>query len=302
MLLPEDHRARRERDNLLELASGGCCTPGTLETGYRYAEMGYTAAFEPAMLAANARQAHMEMGDTPILDHGAYVMLGNEEVFLEMLARGEDFERIRDYVGWSISASKAMGVKVVDSAAFRLQVQPAQARRGREPCVRWRSHRAGWCIRWRTRAARAGRAASAASTPATLAWPATSNPRSPPSTHWRACPATSRISSTPTAPKGEEILLGHPPAHREAQGRAQRQHRRRPDHLRPDRHRLGRHHAPVRQCRPGRPAQVRRRRHRVRCRLRRRAFPLPRAELRQCVAVGDRAGALPAHGRPGAWC
>ena len=114
MLLPEDHRARRERDNLLELASGGCCTPGTLQTGYRYAEMGYTAAFEPAMLAANARQAHMEMGDTPILDHGAYVMLGNEEVFLEMLARGEDFERIRDYVGWSINASKAMGVKVVN--------------------------------------------------------------------------------------------------------------------------------------------------------------------------------------------
>lgn len=114
MLLPEDHRARRDRDNLLELASGGCCTPGTLETGYRYAEMGYTAAFEPAMLAANARQAHMEMGDTPILDHGAYVMLGNEEVFLEMLARGEDFERIRDYVGWSINASKAMGVKVVN--------------------------------------------------------------------------------------------------------------------------------------------------------------------------------------------
>jgi len=114
MLLPEDHRTRRERDNLLELASGGCCTPGTLQTGYRYAEMGYTAAFEPAMLAANARQAHMEMGDTPILDHGAYVMLGNEEVFLEMLARGEDFERIRDYVGWSINASKAMGVKVVN--------------------------------------------------------------------------------------------------------------------------------------------------------------------------------------------
>lgn len=114
MMLPEDHRANRPRDSALELASGGCCTPGTLETGYRYAQMGYTAAFEPAMLAANARNAHMEMGDTPILDHGAYVMLGNEEVFLEMLARGEDFERIRDYVGWAINASCAMGVKVVN--------------------------------------------------------------------------------------------------------------------------------------------------------------------------------------------
>ena len=114
MMLPEDHRLNRPRDSLLELASNGCCTPGTLETGYRYAQMGYTAAFEPAMLAANARQAHMEMGDTPILDHGAYVMLGNEELFLEMLARGEDPQRIRDYVGWAIGASKAMGVKVVN--------------------------------------------------------------------------------------------------------------------------------------------------------------------------------------------
>ncbi|MBP7469148.1 MAG: amidohydrolase family protein, partial [Thauera sp.] len=51
MMLPEDHRLNRPRDSLLELASNGCCTPGTLETGYRYAQMGYTAAFEPAMLA-----------------------------------------------------------------------------------------------------------------------------------------------------------------------------------------------------------------------------------------------------------
>ena len=33
-------------------------TPGTLATGLRYAQMGYTAAFEPAMLPANARHAH----------------------------------------------------------------------------------------------------------------------------------------------------------------------------------------------------------------------------------------------------
>ena len=56
----------------------GDVTPGTIDTGYRYAEMGYTAAFEPAMIFSNARQAHLEMGDVPILDHGAYVMLGND--------------------------------------------------------------------------------------------------------------------------------------------------------------------------------------------------------------------------------
>ena len=122
MLLPEDHRGSGARhaeplplpDNLLELASCGTCSPGTLATGYRYVEMGYTSAFEPAMLPANARHAHMEMGDVPVLDHGAYVMLGSDELLLEMMSRGEDFRRIRDYVGWTIDANKAMGIKVVN--------------------------------------------------------------------------------------------------------------------------------------------------------------------------------------------
>jgi len=123
MLLPEDHRnavAQRANalNNPLELASCGNCAPGTLATGYRYVEMGYTAAFEPAMLGANARHAHMEMGDVPVLDHGAYVLLGNDELFLEMMARGESFQTIRDYAGWTINASKAMGVKVVNPAGI----------------------------------------------------------------------------------------------------------------------------------------------------------------------------------------
>ena len=124
LLLPEDHRNGASviapPSNPLELASCGSCTPGTLATGYRYAEMGYTAAFEPAMVPANARHAHMEMGDVPILDHGAYVMLGNDELFLELLANSKgakaegDYAQIRDYMAWTINASKAMGVKVVN--------------------------------------------------------------------------------------------------------------------------------------------------------------------------------------------
>ena len=47
--------------------------------------MGYTMAFEPAMLAANARQAHHEMADMPLLDKGAYVLLGSEDLLLRML-------------------------------------------------------------------------------------------------------------------------------------------------------------------------------------------------------------------------
>ena len=122
MLMVEDHRAGVNPfalpSNPLELASCGGCTPGTLATGYRYVEMGYTAAFEPAMVASNARHAHMEMGDVPVLDHGAYVMLGNDELLLQMLHEGgpaaKNFAQIRDYVGWTINATKAMGVKVVN--------------------------------------------------------------------------------------------------------------------------------------------------------------------------------------------
>lgn len=118
LLLPEDHRNGHDPiaapTNPLEIASCGTCTPGTLATGYRYVEMGYTSAFEPAMAASNARHTHMEMGDIPILDHGAYVMLGNDELFLRMLAEQQDFERIRDYVAWTVNATKAMGVKVVN--------------------------------------------------------------------------------------------------------------------------------------------------------------------------------------------
>ncbi len=122
MLMVEDHRDGANPfalpTNPLEIASCGGCTPGTLATGYRYVEMGYTAAFEPAMVASNARHAHMEMGDVPVLDHGAYVMLGNDELLLQMLHEGgpaaKNFAQIRDYVGWTINATKAMGVKVVN--------------------------------------------------------------------------------------------------------------------------------------------------------------------------------------------
>lgn len=145
LLMVEDHRDGIDPvappGNPLELASCGRCTPGTLATGYRYIEMGYTAAFEPAMVASNARHAHMEMGDVPVLDHGAYVMLGNDELFLQLLAEGghdaRNFSQLRDYVAWTIRASKAMGVKVVNPAgisAFKFNQRKLDVN---EPHVRW---------------------------------------------------------------------------------------------------------------------------------------------------------------------
>ena len=94
MLLPEDHRGDPVTRTELTRAGSGRSVPSTHVTGYRYAEMGYTACFEPAMLPANARQAHMEMGDTPMVDKGAFVMLGSDDYFLRQLAAKNDFKAI----------------------------------------------------------------------------------------------------------------------------------------------------------------------------------------------------------------
>ena len=70
------------------------------------------------MLASNARQAHLEMGDVPIVDHGAYVMLGNDELFPRAARAPRGAERLRDLVGWTVHATKALGVKVVNPAGI----------------------------------------------------------------------------------------------------------------------------------------------------------------------------------------
>ncbi len=114
MLLPEDH----ERDPVAPTAhtrgGSGHATPSTFVTGQRYAEMGFTACFEPAMLPVNARQAHMEMADTPIVDAGAYVLMGNDDFLLQMMSTGAEQSLITDYVAWTLRATQALGVKVVN--------------------------------------------------------------------------------------------------------------------------------------------------------------------------------------------
>ena len=114
MLLPEDHK-NNVVNRTRKLRSGsGHIAPTTFTTGYRYAEMGYTACFEPAMLPSNARQAHMEMADTPIIDTGAYALLGNDDFLLRMIANKKEQQLINDYVAWTINASKAIAIKVVN--------------------------------------------------------------------------------------------------------------------------------------------------------------------------------------------
>lgn len=117
-MLPEiDQRDLYAVTEVCEPCVGGAA-PSTLLTGYRYAAMGYTACFEPAMLPVNARQAHMEMGDTPIVDKGAYALLGNDDFFLRLLATNAAQSEINDYVAWTLHASQAMGIKVVNAGGI----------------------------------------------------------------------------------------------------------------------------------------------------------------------------------------
>jgi len=114
VMLPEDHRDDPVKKTSITRSGCGHAAPSTFTTGYRYAEMGYTACFEPAMLPINARQAHMEMADTPMVDKGAYALLGSDDFFLRMLSTKKDQEAISDYVGWIINATQAMAIKVVN--------------------------------------------------------------------------------------------------------------------------------------------------------------------------------------------
>lgn len=114
IMLPEDHRDDPVAATRLTHAGCGHAVPATSTTGYRYAQLGYTSCFEPAMLPANARQAHMEMADTPMIDKGAYALLGNDDYLLRMLKSGKDQEAINDYVAWTLTASQSLAIKVVN--------------------------------------------------------------------------------------------------------------------------------------------------------------------------------------------
>lgn len=113
-LLPEDHRADRIERTPVTRSCCGHAAPSTLATGYRYAGMGYTACFEPAVLPVNARQAHMEMGDIPIVDTGGYAMLGSDDFLLRLLSEGADQSVINDYVAWTLDATQCIAIKVVN--------------------------------------------------------------------------------------------------------------------------------------------------------------------------------------------
>ncbi len=96
-----------------DMDPAGCIWP-TVLNGQLYARMGYTACFEPAMMLSQARHTHLELADTPVLDTGAYVVLGNEDWLLQSLGQGIEDKSLQCLVAWSVCASQALAVKVVN--------------------------------------------------------------------------------------------------------------------------------------------------------------------------------------------
>lgn len=117
MMLEDEHLHPHSGSDLLR-SGNGRAVPSTFSAGYRYAEMGYTACFEPAVLPVNARQAHMELADTPMVDKGGYALLGNDDFLLSMIREGATQDAINDYVAWLLNATQCIGIKVVNAGGI----------------------------------------------------------------------------------------------------------------------------------------------------------------------------------------
>jgi formylmethanofuran dehydrogenase subunit A len=116
---PEDHRHDPIPRTALTHGGVGKTVPSTFTTGYRYAAMGYTAAFDAAVPPLAARHAHEEFIDTPVVDKGFFVLMGNNEFIMQQIAAGEQ-ERVRHYVAWLLAATKGYAIKLVNPGGVEL--------------------------------------------------------------------------------------------------------------------------------------------------------------------------------------
>ena len=112
-LQPEDHRRDPHPATPYTRSGTGGTVPSTFATGYRYATLGYTTAMEAAVPPIGARHTLEELHDTPVIDKGFYVLLGNN-IFLQRLLQEGRLEDFRQAVAWWVDSTKAYAVKLVN--------------------------------------------------------------------------------------------------------------------------------------------------------------------------------------------
>lgn len=124
-LLPEEHRGDPARAPALEdegslpRSGTGGTVPSTFTTGYRYAGLGYTTVFDAAVAPGTARLSHAELDDTPIVDGGFFVLMGNDEYLLRLVAADER-EQAREYAAWLLGAAGGYAIKIVNPGGVEL--------------------------------------------------------------------------------------------------------------------------------------------------------------------------------------
>jgi formylmethanofuran dehydrogenase subunit A len=124
-LLPEEHdRAPVLAPSLapgqpLARSGSGGTVPSTFTTGYRYAGLGYTTVFDAAVAPLAARLSHAELDDTPVVDAGFFVLLGNDDYLLRLIDRGER-QQARDYAAWVLGAAGGYALKIVNPGGIEL--------------------------------------------------------------------------------------------------------------------------------------------------------------------------------------
>jgi formylmethanofuran dehydrogenase subunit A len=117
---PEDKRkAQPVRRTPLTRSGTSGSVPSTFATGYLYAGMGYTTAFDAAIPPLSARHAHEEFHDTPVIDKGFFLLFGNNHYVMRQIAANEP-EKLHAFVGWLLGAAKAYGVKLVNPGGVEM--------------------------------------------------------------------------------------------------------------------------------------------------------------------------------------
>ncbi|MFN4261836.1 MAG: formylmethanofuran dehydrogenase subunit A [Gemmataceae bacterium] len=111
---PEDKRkAPPVRRTPLTRSGTGGSVPSTFATGYLYAGLGYTTAFDAAIPPLGARHSHEEFHDTPVIDKGFLVLFGNNHYVMQQVAANEP-EKLRAFAAWLLNSAKGYGMKLVN--------------------------------------------------------------------------------------------------------------------------------------------------------------------------------------------
>ncbi len=100
--------------------------PSTFATGYKYAGLGYTTAFDAAVPPISARHTHEEFADTPCIDKGFYVLMGNNHYVMKSIQE-KDPEKLQAFTAWLLGAAKGYAAKLVNPGGVEV----------------WKHHQAG---------------------------------------------------------------------------------------------------------------------------------------------------------------